>query len=156
MPQFQKNKQKPNLGRAYVWSVDDVGNVFLFLWADPKGREQFFCEFGWLSAQYPTRDRADYRFPFLDPKSAFSQPEMIAGIQRLWGDNGTAAWKIPDPVDSFEPLNYAGDPEAGGKEFVRRVNEQAAMTKEDAKRLVRPVVEQLFERLESDVIALPV
>lgn len=77
---------------------------------------------------------------------------MIAGIQRLWGDNGTGGWQIADPVESFDPLDYASDPEAGGKDFVRRVNEQAAMTDDDAENLVRPVVDDLFKRLEADVM----
>jgi len=35
---------------------------------------------------------------------------------------------------------------------VRRVNEQAALTEEDAEKLVRPVVDDLFKRLEADVM----
>ena len=151
-PQFKKCKQKLELGRSYAWTVDGVGNVFLFIWASPKGWEKFYCEFGWSAAPYPTKDRADYDFPLLNPKSAFAQPEMIEGIQRLWGDNGTGGWQIPDPVESFNPLDYASDPEAGGHEFVRRVNEQAALTEEDAEKLVRPVVDDLFKRLEADVM----
>jgi hypothetical protein len=149
-PQFKKCKQKPELGRAYAWSVDGFGNVFLFIWTYKW--ERFYCEFGWSVASYPTKDRTEYHFPHLNPKSAFIQPEMIAGIQRLWGDNGPGAWQIPDPVESFNPLDYASDPEAAGHEFVRRVNEQAAMTEEDAEKLVRPVVDDLFKRLEADVM----
>lgn len=151
-PQFIKCKQKPELGRAYAWVVEGVGSIFLFIWASPKGWEKFYCEFGWSPAPYPTKNRVDFSFPLLEPKSAFLMVEMIAGIQRLWGDNGSGGWQIADPVESFNPLDYAGDPEAGGREFVRRVNEQAAMTEEEAERLVHPVVDALFKRLEADVM----
>lgn len=152
-PQFKKSKQKPELGRAYVWSIAGVGKVFLFLRLSLKGRECFYCDFGWSRiADYPQKEWFDYRFPHLDPKSAFVEAEIIEGIHRLWEDNGPGAWKIPDPVESFDPLDYASDPEAGGKEFVRRVSEQAAMTEEDAEKRVRPLVEDLFKRLASDVM----
>jgi hypothetical protein len=151
-PHFKKCKQRPELGRAYSWNIDGIGNVFLFLWTSPKGWEKFYCEFGWSPAPYPVKDRTDYRFPFLEPKSAFTKPEMIAGIQRLWDDNGTGGWQIPDPVESFNAMDYADDPEAGGMEFVRRVKEQAALTEEDAEKLVRPVVEDLFEKLQTHVM----
>ena len=152
-PKFKKCKQKPEHGRAYVWAVDGSANVFLFLRLDPKGKERFFCDFGWTKlTEYPHNDWFEYDFPHLAPKSAFEEEEMIAGIECLWGDNGTGAWNIPDPVESFDPLEYVSDPEAGGREFVRRVNEQAAMTEEDAQKLVHPVVDDLFKRLEADVM----
>lgn len=152
-PDFKKTKQKPDLGRGYAWAFKDVANVFLFLRLDIKGRERFFCDFGWSRvADYPQKDWFDFRFPHLDPKSAFGEQEMIQGIHRLWGDNGVGAWNIPDPVESFNPLEYAHNPEAAGSEFVRRVNLQAAMTEEDAEKLVRPVVDDLFKRLASDVM----
>ncbi|MBI5275970.1 MAG: hypothetical protein HY854_05865 [Burkholderiales bacterium] len=150
-PLFKKCKQKPELGRAYAWLVDGVGNVFLFIWVSSKW-EKFYCEFGWSAEAYPTKERADYRFPLLDRQSAYAEAEMIAGAQRLWGDKGTGAWQIPDPVESFNPLDYASNPEAAGHEFVRRVNQQAAMTAEEAEKLVRPVVDELFKRLEADVM----
>ena len=152
-PEFKKSKKKVDLGRAFVWSVPDAGNVLLFLRLDPKGKERYFCDFGWARlAEYPQDDWFEYDFPHLDPKSAFEESEMVAGIECLWGDNGTGAWQIPDPVESFNPLDYASNPEAAGHEFVRRVNQQAAMTEEDAERLVRPVGDDLFKRLEADVM----
>ncbi|NPC58149.1 hypothetical protein [Caenimonas soli] len=152
-PHFKRTKRKPDLGRGYVWTFQGVANVFLFLRLDLKGRERFFCDLGWSRiADYPQKDWFDFRFPHLNSKSAFGEAEMIAGIQRLWGDNGVGAWNIPDPVEAFNPLEYSHDPEAGGREFARRVNLQAALTEEDAEKLVRPVVDDLFKRLASDVM----
>lgn len=152
-PEFKKSRRKIDLGRAYVWSVQGAGNVLLFLRLDPKGKERFFCDFGWTRlAEYPRKNWFEYEFPHLHPRSALGEEEMIAGIECLWGDNGIGAWNIADPVESFNPLDYANNPDAAGHEFVSRVNQQAAMTEEEAEKLVRPVVDELFKRLDANVM----
>lgn len=78
---------------------------------------------------------------------------MVAGVQRLWGDNGIGAWKIPDPVESFEASEFANEPAAGANDLIRRMKEQEQLSDADAENLVRPVVHDLVRRI--DIIVMP-
>lgn len=151
-PYFKKVRGGPPGGRTFRRVLDTGGAVFVFVWPDPKGSERFFCEFGWSQSGNPPASRAGHDFPMDQPKAAFERPEMICGVQALWGDNGIGAWQVPDPVETFDPSSFSGDSAAAGREFMARLQQKNNMTDAQAESLVAPLVADLTHKLERVVM----
>lgn len=149
---YKKLAGGTTVGRTFRQLIEGGGAAFVFLWVDPKGAERFFCEFGWSASGEPPVRRAGYGFPMQAPQMAFSQPEMVAGIQALWGDSGIGAWQVPDPVETFDPSQFNGNEEAAAKDFLARLQRKNSLTDAEAEALVAPLVDNLLERLDNLVL----
>lgn len=154
-PFFKKDK-KIDFGQLYSWRIPGVTNVFLAFLIDPKEHQRFFAKFAWTrSNEYTSIDEFSYRFP-ADPTAALDDSEVIAGVQRLWGEQGVGAWEVPDPMSTFRAIDHAGrdgkDIKAALKEMERRMNEEKKMTETDGEKFVAPLVDDLLDKLEKYAI----
>lgn len=138
---------------SFRWEIPSVTKIFLEVTPDPKGYDRFLCDFAWSSIKdYPTIDIFRYRFPILEPEKAFSDAETYRGIEGVWGGQSSILFEIPTPTNTFRAVDYKDDLDAGVEESRRRRALEDTMTDEECEKLVAPVVDDLFAKLEQHVI----
>lgn len=138
---------------SFRWDVPGVANIFILVIPDPQGYDSFLCDFAWSSINdYPVVSISDCNFSNLAPEEAFSHPETVWGIEGVWGGNASMMFDIPTPTSTFRAIDYKGDMNAAVNEKLRRLALEDAMTDEECEKLVAPVVDDLFAKLEQYVI----